>query len=577
MRIRLLIIWIMVTVHGIAHSQTFVYKIADFFKNPIEYRAPFGITTFEIKAGGQLLGLNAIGFDSTESSLEGFDQLLNRYIHNVEFELVKYNLLGLIIPQNFADFQTGLGFKYKSSLINQGLPETWPQYAPGTAQSLYFAPLLIEGNINQSVAFQWSKRFYNYLQFNAGRAHISAYKTREGDRFLNQDGWTFSVAVGMKFLSKIGYNFKEAYGFELEYNIARFDDFTDTRNLSPIENLNFSSIGISFTFSMINGGNPTQGDVAKALFKQGDYIAAKANFEDFISKNQTHPRLFKARWMIDECNNLMAFQQVELARHFIEAKNFSKASQYLKIAEKSHYESLVQEIDSSYQNITLWWRTNLDSLILTNSIDQAEQFLIDTRQLGLPDIEKLTKLYRSEIYFHRGVVFTDYKVWEKALHFFDLAIQEHPPIRERIEPYLSKIAYGYISDVNLSVEQQNIELALESLRQASEIRPEINFLTRGHIETLEQGIQYLKEQAANEKLKNAVEQTRYIPDKSTFRPQIGMKSDRISAEYGAPAFKKALLSTQNQEYELWIYNTLDSKEIFYYFKNGILSKIETPN
>ncbi|MDO9548864.1 MAG: hypothetical protein Q7J65_07890 [Candidatus Marinimicrobia bacterium] len=567
----------MISIQGFAFGQTFVYRIADFFKNPIEYRNPFGIITFEIKAGGQLLGLNAIGFDSTETSLEGFNQLINRYIHNVEVELVKYNLLGLIVPQNFADFQTGLGFKYKSSIINQGLPETWPQYAPGANQNLYFAPLLIEGNINQSLAFQWSKRFYNYLQFNAGRAYISAYKTREGDRFLNQNGWTFSIAVGMKFLSKIEYNFKEAYGIELEYNIARFDNFMDTRDLSPIENLNFSSIGISLTFSMINGGNPTQGDVAKALYKQGDYIAAKANFEDFISKNPTHPRLFKARWMIDECNNLMAFQQVELAKHFVEVKNFSKASQYLQLAEKSRYESLAQDIDSSYQNIILWWRNSLDSLILSNSIDQAEQFLQATRQLKLPNTEELTKLYRSEIYFHRGVVFTDYKVWEKALHFFDLAIQHHPPIRERIEPYLSKIAYGYIADVNLSVEQQNIELALESLRQASEIRPEINFLTRGHIETLEQGIQYLKEQAANEKLKNAVDQTRRIPAESTFRPQIGMKSDRIKTEYGPPAFKKALQSSQNQEYELWIYNTADSRELLYYFKNGILSKIETPN
>jgi len=567
----------MITIQGFAFGQTIGYRIADFFKNPIEYRYPFGIIIFEIKGGGQLLGLNAIGFDSTETSLEGFDQIINRYIHNVEVDLVKYNLLGRVVPQNFADFQTGLGFKYKSSIINQGLPETWPQYAAGTDQKLYFAPLLIEGNINQSLAFQWSKRFYNYLQFNAGRAYISAYKTREGDRFLNQNGWTFSVAVGMKFLSKIGYNFKEAYGIELEYNIARFDNFSDTRNLSPIENLNFSSFGISLTFSMINGGNSTQGDEAKVLFKQGDYIAAKANFEDFISKNPTHPRLFKARWMIEECNDLMAFQQVELANHFIEVKNFSKASQYLKQAEKSRYESLTRDIDSSYQEIIQWWRNSMDSLIISNSIDQAEQLLNETRRLNLPNIEELRNQYISEINFHRGVVFTDYKNWEKALHFFDQALKLNPSIRERIEPYLSKIAYGYIADANLFVDQQNIELALESLRQATAIRPEITFLTREHIETLEQGIQYLREQAAVEKLQNAVDETRRIPVQSEFQPQIGMKRDRIKTEYGPPAYKKSLQSSQNQEYELWIYTTEDSKEVLYYFKNGILSKIEKPN
>ena len=567
----------MITIQGFAFGQTIIYRIADFFKNPIEYRNPFGIVIFDIKGGGQFLGANAVGFDSTETSLEGFDQLFNRYIHNVEVDLVKYNLLGQVIPQNFADFQTGLGFKYKSSIINQGLPESWPQYAFGVDQKLYFAPRLIEGNINQSLAFQWSKRFYNYLQFNAGRAYISAYKTREGDRFLNQNGWTFSVALGMKFLSKIGYDFKEVYGIELEYNIARFDNFSDSRNLSPIENLNFSSIGISLTFSMINGGNSTQGDEAKALFKKGDYIAAKANFEDFISKNPTHPRLFKAHWMIDECNDLMAFQQVELANHFIEVKNFSKASQYLKLAEKSQYESLTQDIDSSYNEIIQWWRNGMDSLILSNSIDRAEQFLNETQRLNLPNTEELRNQYISEINFHRGVVFTDYKNWEKALLFFDQALKLNPSIRERIEPYLTIIAYGYIADVNLFVEQQNIELALEYLRQATAIRPEINFLTREHIETLEQGIQYLREQAAVEKLQKAVDETRRIPVQSEFQPQIGMKRDRIKTEYGPPAYKKSLQSSQNQEYELWIYTTVDSNEVLYYFKNGILSKIEKPN
>lgn len=577
MRFHSLILGILFTVQGIASGQTFLYKIADFFQNPIEYRNPFVLTPFEIKAGGLLLGPNAIGFDSTETSLEGFNQIINRYLQNFEVDLVKYNLLGLVVPQNFVDFQTGLGFRYSAGMINQGLPVTWEQYAPDTDLQLYFAPRLIEGNINQSLAFQWSKHFYNYLQFSAGRAYISAYKTREGDRFLNQNGWTFSVAVGMKLLTNINFNFKESYGIEIKYNFARFDDFADKHGLSPIENLDFSSLGISLTFSMINGGNPTQGDVAKELFKQGDYIAAKANFEDFISKSPGHPRLFKARWMIDKCNSLMAFQQVELAKHFIEVKNFSKAAQYLQQAEKSSYQSLIQQIDSSYQKITEWWCDRMDSLILSNSIDQAEQFLQESQRLNLPNTADLTNQYYSEIYFHRGVVFTDYKIWEKALYYFDLSVKFHPAIRERVEPYLSKIAYGYITDVNLSVEQQNIELALESLRQATAIRPEINFLTREHIETLEQGIQYLREQAAIEKLQNAVDQTRRIPVESTFRPEIGMQSARIKAEYGPPAYKKSFQSNRDQQYELWIYNTEDSREILYYFKNGILSKIEKSN
>ena len=574
MRIQSVILGIIITFQGFTRAQTFIYKVADFFQNPIEYRNPFQLTPFEIKVGGSLLSSSAIGFDSTETSLKGFNQLQNRFIQSFEVDIAKYNLLGLALPQNFIDFQTGLGFKYSAGLVNQGLPETWIQLAPGTGEQLYFAPRLIEGNINQTVAFQWSKHFYNYFQVNAGRAYISSYRTREGDRLLKQNGWTCSVALGMKYLRKIDFNFKESYGIEFFYNFSSFDNFKDSHNISPIENLDFSGFGISLTFSMINGGNATQGDVAKELYKSGDYIAAKANFEDFIAKNREHPRLFKARWMIEKCNDLMAFQHVELARHFIEVKNYSKATQYLQMARKSHYESLMPDIDSIYQQIEQWWQTSMDSLIRINAIDQAEEFLNKTAQLKIPNTDDLKQLYMAEIYFHRGVVFTEYEIWDKALIFFDLAIKRNPQIRERIEPYLSKIAYGYINDANLAVEKKDINMALESLRQATEIRPEINFLTRDHIENLEQGLQYLREQAAVEKLRNAVDETRRIPAQTSFRPVLGTTKKQMEKEFGPPSYRKSLQTNQNQEYELWIYKTEKGGDILYYFSNDKLTKIE---
>lgn len=574
MKFRIIIFSVLIIIHTPVFSQSIIYKIADFFQNPIEFRNPFGITPFELKAGSQILGANSIGFDSTETELDGFEHLYNRYMNSLELDLMKYNLVGLLLPQNFIDLQTGLGFKYCFPIINQGLPNNWPQNIPGSIEQLYFSPRIIEGNISQSLAFQWSKRFYNYVQFNAGRAFISAYKTREGKRYLNQDGWTFSVAVGMKMLSKIGFKFKEGYGVEIKYNFAKFDDFADPYNLSPINNLDFSSIGIYLTFNMISGGNPTQGDEAKALFKSGDYIAAKANFEDFISKNPTHPRQFKAGWMIDDCNDLMAFQQVELAEHFIEVKNYSKAAQYLEQSAKSEYPSLVEDIENNYRKIQEWLVVNLDSLLLINEIDQAERLLIEARSLNIPNSQGLTDQYWSEIYFHRGAVFTEYKNWDKALDFFDKAVKKYPPIHERVDPWLLKIVYGYISDVNLSVDQQNVELALESLRRATELRPEIIFITKDHIQTLEQGIDYLKQQAAKEKLQIAVDQIRKIPVATSFIPQIGMTDRQLLQELGKPIYEKTLDSKGDQHFELWIYHTDDSKEIYFYFKNSILSKIE---
>ncbi|MBU4444623.1 hypothetical protein KJ656_06010, partial [bacterium] len=116
--------------------------------------------------------------------------------------------------------------------------------------------------------------------------------------------------------------------------------------------------------------------------------------------------------------------------------------------------------------------------------------------------------------------------------------------------------------------------ALESLRQATELRPEIIFITKDHIQTLEQGIDYLKQQAAKEKLQIAVDQTRKIPVARSFIPKVGMTDQQLLQELGKPVYEKTLDSKGDQHFELWIYHTDDSKEIYFYFKNSTLSKIE---
>lgn len=54
---------------SVLHIQSqILYKISDFFKNPIEYRTPFTMSLFDLKAGTQIIGFtgNSILFDSTE-------------------------------------------------------------------------------------------------------------------------------------------------------------------------------------------------------------------------------------------------------------------------------------------------------------------------------------------------------------------------------------------------------------------------------------------------------------------------------------------------------------------------------
>jgi tetratricopeptide (TPR) repeat protein len=556
------------------YSQSIFYKVADFFRSPMEFREPFRMTLFDAKLGVLYLPGNALSFDSTETALSGYEMSFKRVLTNLEVDLLKYNLPNLLFRQNFVDFQTGLGFKYSYSMYRQGLPSEWPQNPPGYDYRLYLSPRLIEGNINQSLLFQWSPRIYSYLQFNYGRAFISAYKTRQGPRYLSQEGYTYSIALGTKILAHAGKKLKEGYGIEIKYYFARFDDFPDPDNLSPITSLDLSSLAISLTFNGITGGNSTYGDVAKSLYQKGDFIAAKANFENFIQENPKHPRKFKAEWLIARSAAQIPYQEVNLAKQFIAAEDYSKAAQYLQSASQAGYPELADSINQNYAKITQWFITSMDSLLQNNLVDQAEQMLIKIRSLNLPDITGLCDQYWSEIYFHRGAIFTEYRNWEKAFYFFDQALKKNPAIRERVDPWTLKIAAGYIEDANLSVDQKNVTFALESLRKATAVRPEISSITKEPIETLEQGIAYLREQAALEKLKASIEATRSPAKPAGFTLQIGMTQEEIRNVLGEPFYRKSLDTVNNQRYELWVYQMDKTGDTYLYFRNQILSKIE---
>jgi len=551
------------------------YKVADFFRNPTEYRSPLKMTLFEVKTGLQTFGIGTqpLYFDSTESNYANYNPFYARTMHSVELDLLKFNWLAYILPQNLLDFQTGLGAKYSYTFIRYPLPAEWPQYMPKSSEQLYLCPRTYEFNINQSVIFQWSPAVYNYFTFSYGRAFGSAYRTHFDDYFLYQNGNTYSFALGVKFLGSVGYKIKEGYGIELRYTRGDFSNVNDRHHISPLKQVNFNTFGISLAFNSNLGGGRTEGDEAKKLYQAGDYIAAKATFEDFLGKYPKHPKAFKARWMIEECNKRIPYQEIVLAESFIAAQNYSKAAEYLASAGSTRNLTLLGRIEENYNKIKVWFMDTMDSLITSNQIDQAEYVLNETIGLNLPETGDMYKRYRSEIYFHRGAVFTEYGMWEKAIEYFDASISQYPPIRTRVDPYLIQIANGYINDANLSVDKKSIALALESLTKATSLRPDIRNLTVPYIKDLEQGIKYLKQEAARQKTRESVDRTFNPPAKAP-QPELGMTPAQIQKLLGEPTNRTRLTASAGHIYELWIYSYKTGTDRQLYFDNDKLVKME---
>lgn len=549
-------------------------KISAILSRDIEYRTPFKISVIDLKLGMDFLNTNAISFDSTESELAKFDKLPVRSLNSIELDLLKINYLYYLFRQNFIDLQTGIGIKYNFPVINLGLPYLWQDESNSDHPTYYFAPRIIEYYISNSIIYQWTPRFFNYFQANIGKAYGELYKTRDNERYLKHSGMTYSFALGFKRLGNPARIHREGIGLEIKYSFANFKDCDDPDNISPIKNVDYSRFGISLSFSPVFGGNPTVADQAKELYKSGNYISAKAKLEKFLEAYPKHPKRKKAQKMILKCNEKIPFQKVDIADSFLKEGNLSQTKTNLSDASVTTDMELSETIDERYARIANWFRNDLDSLLSLSKIKNAEERLNQLENLKIPGTKKMIDSYWSEIYFHRAVVFVNYRYWERSIYYFDQAIKKNPIIKERASPYLLKIAYGYIEDANLSVSEENINLALESLRESTRIRPDLFFLTNKHIENLEKKIDYLEISEARNNFDN--DRDKKFDDRSRQIRQvtIGMDQKDVLEILGNPQSKNYITDHLGQEFQLWIFVLEDKVNLSIYFQNGKVQKIE---
>ncbi|MFH1251659.1 MAG: hypothetical protein V1715_11260, partial [bacterium] len=124
------------------------------------------------------------------------------------------------------------------------------------------------------------------------------------------------------------------------------------------------------------------------------------------------------------------------------------------------------------------------------------------------------------------------------------------------------------------VDKNSIALALESLKQATSLRPDIRTLTLPYINNLEDGIEYLKRSAARQKLQTEITRTFNPPPKAP-EPELGMTSAQIQILLGEPTSRTRLNASAGQFYEMWIYSYKNGSDRQIYFDNDKMIRIET--
>lgn len=549
-------------------------RTAKILRSPIEYRTPFTMDVFDFRLGFlTLMSPVTLVLDSTETTFNTYSNPVYRTFLSVDVDLIKYNFLLYIFPQNFIDFQTGIDMGLGFVPLSGSLPGNWIHKNPKTGYEFRYRPEIYYFGIKQNAVYQINE--YNYFYFGASysKARFYLYRDIEGNRYLTQKGGLFSLSFGFKSISRYVYEsgFRNAVGVEVRFNFDRMSDASDPENVSPIKKIRFNSVGFYLTLNFIKGGHATVGDEANRLYRQGDYISAFGKFQHFLKLYPRHPRRRVAELMMKRCHQMIPFQEKKIVVKHLESRNYLSAVKHLRRAYSTEDPILKGELDSisilTFESIF----SILDSLFEHNRYDDVGRLLDTLETVDYFDISEPVRKYRGLFFLHRGIAFAKYRFWEKAVEYFDKALAYNSDLKPFVDVWIKKVAEGYLEDVNEFIDQENIEAAIEYLRKAASLQPDAKPQIDELILSLEEKVEKQKTSS-----KFARDWVNEIPVRKfkTLHISPGMSEVDVERLFGKPALESVLQDSSMNVFKLWIYKTSSGGEIHLYFRNGKLFRIE---
>ncbi|MFQ6618708.1 MAG: hypothetical protein ACE5QV_08490, partial [Fidelibacterota bacterium] len=312
--------WIIVAILIFPHFSQISW--AQFLPSRLEFRTPFTLTVFEIKAGGGLFFK-----DNAHRILAEEGQPPYRQTFVYSLEIFKINLPYFIIKQNLLDFQTGFGINYISSIVANGMPAKfeWPEKFEMAPK---FEPRIMEYNINETIIYQLKSNLTIFSSLGFGRGTATVYGNKKGQRYLEGKTNTFSWAGGVRYTKLAEGKSKISLSVEARYMNAFFAELDDPDDVSPFKSMNMSNFSLTFSVGLAFGGDRTVGDRGEENFKNGDYISAKVNYSHFLDFYPSHPRAKFAKKRISQCIREIPYQLKSMGDVSLSAGNYEQALSY---------------------------------------------------------------------------------------------------------------------------------------------------------------------------------------------------------------------------------------------------------
>ena len=532
---------------------------------PIEIRYGFGYNI-----GGGFLGLGNLksNWMSYESDVNKFDggEMVSRLGHQLDLDILKTNLAYYWFGNSWLDMHTGINIRYSSLLLPSILPPQWTVLNASWKDGVKFSGKIYEIGWSQSLMLQWFESWYTTYRYTYGIAYSRFYK---GKSTPTGTGPSQSFTLGARYIIDTGIVNRFAIGLDLKYTNTAINKIKDSDDETPIKKFTIQTAGIYATASVFFGGQQTKGDKGKTHYYIKDYISAKRILEEFVDEHPNHANIHRAKKLIVESERKIPYQLMRQGMSFDDRGMIERAVEKYIRAKTLADTLLAGAIDDRLREIAFREIEKAEGWLNQGYGDTAIAHV--TMVSGwYPSLSHHIKRFKINYYMYQGEELYKIGLNDRALNYFDQALQMDPRLTFEVATYKHRIAVDLLTMADSLKDLNSLKFVIYALDKTRLLTGGLNKTNTQILDELKGKLAIKEAYDIRKKIDEILEETK---EQNVINPiKVGMMISEVEKIMGSPT--EVVTNGSEGKSQLWIYRYPDKKELYLTFTNYKLFRIE---
>ncbi len=552
----------------------------------ITFREPLRYTFFEFNSSLAIYGFSganpfkfsesAMGFDSTETTLNGFrNSFTHRNYFDMDLNLLRINWLTMMLPVNRFDYLTGFGVRRFMQILPVGLNGQWGTQGSGLSAANY-RPQVTEFYMCQTLYYQPFEKLFIRLENSYALGNGTAYQTQGADRLLPMTGSSSRSSLSLQYALD---NRTQTTNLVVSANVflnSGYYTVNDSKDITPLEYINFHSLGFGISLYAQLGARRSQGDRALDKIRKRDYIAAREEMNSWVLKHPRSPRKALGLRYLSYCDSMIFYEYYKMANQALGEFRIEDALGLYNKAFGSGSESIRKKVVTRRESIGRIFVLNAMQELQTGDYQQAEAILSKAAEMS-PFFSKECDRAMAFVNIYKARSLISSGLYDRAGVYLQLAEQQNPDLKTEVERYVDFLASVRVKSMEKEVLDKDFYSAKADLDAAMILDRDLADLLRNYDDLLNRKIAEANPNpdgpALYESYRTMVDeiQAEAKGQGTPLKATVGMTLVQIQDTFGEPAVRKQV-TQGGLDYELWIYK-FTNKTLELYFRNAILTHI----